>query len=99
MSVSRRGFLHGLGAGRTSHASTFMAARGQAERMAESMQQGRQGAARMRSTVPPRVEAMRISSNGNPLRPGNAAIVAILGKSPDANRYPLNSTPLDADLE
>jgi histidinol-phosphate aminotransferase len=45
------------------------------------------------------VEAIRISSNENPLGPGKAAIDAILGKFPEANRYPFNSTPLDADLE
>jgi histidinol-phosphate aminotransferase len=45
------------------------------------------------------VQAIRISSNENPLGPGKAAIDAILGKFPEANRYPFNSTPLDADLE
>ena len=45
------------------------------------------------------MQAIRISSNENPLGPGKAAIDAILGKFPEANRYPFNSTPLDADLE
>src|SRR5438067_9654863 len=99
MSVSRRGFLQGLGMGRNSHAATFMAGRGHEEMMAEAMQQGGQGAARMRPNLPPGVEAIRISSNENPLGPGKAAIDAILGKFPEANRYPFNSTPLDADLE
>ena len=98
MSVSRRGFLQGLGTGRT-HAAAFMAARGHEELMAEAMQQGRQGGGRMRPNLPPGVEAIRISSNENPLGPGKAAIDAILGKFPEANRYPFNSTPLDADLE
>jgi histidinol-phosphate aminotransferase len=99
MSVSRRGFLQGLGVGRTSHASAFIAARGHEESVAEAMQQqGRQGG-RMRPYLPPGVEAIRISSNENPLGPGKAAIDAILGKFPEANRYPFNSTPLDADLE
>src|SRR5438046_10071200 len=99
MSVSRRGFLQGLGMGRNSHAATFMAARGHEEMMAEAMQQGRQGGRGMRPNLPPGVEAIRISSNENPLGPGKAAIDAILGKFPEANRYPFNSTPLDADLE
>src|SRR5437868_7520204 len=99
MSVSRRGFLQGLGVGRTSHAAAFMAARGHEELMAEAMQQGRQGAARVRPNLPPGVEAIRVSSNENPLGPGKAAIDAILGKFPEANRYPFNSSPLDADLE
>jgi histidinol-phosphate aminotransferase len=99
MSVSRRGFLQGLGVGRASHASAFIAARGHEEHVAEAMQQqGRQGGMR-RPALPPGVEAIRISSNENPLGPGKAAIDAILGKFPEANRYPFNSTPLDADLE
>jgi len=99
MSVSRRGFLQGLGTGRPSHAAEFMAARGHEELVAEAMQ-GRQGGRGMaRPQLPPGVEAIRISSNENPLGPGKAAIDAILGKFPEANRYPFNSTPLDADLE
>src|SRR5713226_5491372 len=99
MSVSRRGFLQGLGVGRTAHASAFLAARGHEEYVAEALQQGRQGGRGMRPNLPPGVEAIRISSNENPLGPGKAAIDAILGKFPEANRYPFNSTPLDADLE
>src|SRR5437762_8308094 len=99
MSVSRRGFLQGVGVGRTSHAAAFLAARGHEELMAEAQQSGRQGGARMRPNLPPGVEAIRISSNENPLGPGKAAIDAILVKFPEANRYPFNSTPLDADLE
>jgi len=99
MSVSRRGFLQGLGVDRTSHAAAFIAARGHEEHTAEAMQQqGRQSGAR-RPNLPPGVEPIRISSNENPLGPGKAAIDAILGKFPEANRYPFNSTPLDADLE
>jgi histidinol-phosphate aminotransferase len=97
MSVSRRGFLQGLGVGRTRHASEFMAARGHEEFVAEAMQQ--QGARAMRPALPPGAQTIRISSNENPLGPGKAAIDAILGKFPEANRYPFNSTPLDADLE
>jgi histidinol-phosphate aminotransferase len=97
MSVSRRGFLQGSRVDRT-HAAAFMAARGHEEMVAEAMQQGRQGG-RARPNLPPGVEAIRISSNENPLGPGKAAIDAILGKFPEANRYPFNSTPLDADLE
>ena len=68
--------------------------------VAELMQQGRQAGSRMpRPPLPAGVEAIRISSNENPLGPGKAAIDAILGKFPEANRYPFNSSPLDADLE
>src|SRR6478609_1694621 len=96
MSVSRRGFLQGLGVGRTSHASAFIAARGHEEFVAEAMQQGRPLA---RPPLLPGVHAIRIISNETPLGPGKAAIDAILGRFPEANRYPFNSTPLDADLE
>src|ERR1700704_6389982 len=96
MSVSRRGFLQGLGVGRSTHAAAFMAARGHEELMAEAMLPQGRG---MRPNLPPGVEAIRISSNETPLGPGKAAIDAILGKFPEANRYPFNSTPLDADLE
>ena len=100
MSVSRRGFLQGLRLGRSTHAAEFMAARGHEEYVAESMQQGgRQGGRGMRPQLPPGVEAIRISSNENPLGPGKAAIDAILGKFPEANRYPFNSTPHEGDLE
>jgi histidinol-phosphate aminotransferase len=99
MSVSRRGFLQGLGVERQSHAAAFLAARGHEEMVAEAMQQqGRPGGMR-RPNLPAGVEAIRISSNENPLGPGKAAIDAILGKFPEANRYPFNSSPLDADLE
>src|SRR6266513_6039131 len=100
MSVSRHGFLQGLGSGRTAKAAAFMAGRGHEEYVAELMQQGgREGGRTERPTLPPGMEAIRISSNENPLGPGKAAIDAILGKFPEANRYPFNSTPLDADLE
>jgi histidinol-phosphate aminotransferase len=99
MSVSRRGFLQGLRSGNVDHARQWLAARGHEEMMAEFAQQGRPGGRMMRPNLPPGVEAIRISSNENPLGPGKSAIDAILGKFPEANRYPFNSTPLDADLE
>jgi histidinol-phosphate aminotransferase len=45
------------------------------------------------------VRVIPINNNENPLGPGKAAIDAILGRFPEANRYPFNSSPLDADLE
>ena len=98
MSVSRRGFLQGLSFGRASHAAEFMAARGHEEYVAE-LQQRQGGRGSNRPQLAPGVDAIRISSNENPLGPGKAAIDAILGKFPEANRYPFNSSPLDADLE
>ena len=93
MSVSRRGFLQGLGVGRTSHASAFIAARGHEAWVAEAQQGGQAGA--VRPNLPPGVQAIRISSNENPLGPGKAAIDAILGRFP-IQPYPFNSTQLDA---
>src|SRR5579863_3756204 len=98
MSVSRRGFLQGLRLDSHASAASFLAARGHEEEVAYAQQGGRQGRG-MRPQLPPGVEAIRISSNENPLGPGKAAIDAILGKFPEANRYPFNSSPLDADLE
>jgi len=97
MSVTRRGFLQGLGSGRNRSAAEFMAARGHEAYVAEALQ-GQPGRSGQRAQTPPGVDAIRISSNENPLGPGKAAIDAILGKFPEANRYPFNSTPLDADL-
>jgi histidinol-phosphate aminotransferase len=51
-----------------------------------------------RSLVPPGVAEIRISSNENPLGPGKAVLDAILGKFPEAGRYPFNSTPNDGRL-
>jgi histidinol-phosphate aminotransferase len=98
MSVSRRSFLQGFG--RATRSAEFMAARGHEEYVAELMQQGGpQGGRGMGTQLPPGTEIIRISSNENPLGPGKAAIDAILGRFPEANRYPFNSSPLDADLE
>src|SRR6266581_3330847 len=99
MSVSRRGFLRGLGSSRTAGAAAFMAGQGHEDYVAELLKQGGQSGRPPKPASQPGVDAIRINSNENPLGPGKAAIDAILGKFPEANRYPFNSTPLDADLE
>ena len=43
--------------------------------------------------APPGIAEIRINSNENPLGPGQAVLDAILGKFPEAGRYPFNSTP------
>jgi histidinol-phosphate aminotransferase len=48
--------------------------------------------------LPPGVEVIRISSNENPLGPGKAVLDAIVGKFPEAGRYPFNSTPNEGKL-
>jgi histidinol-phosphate aminotransferase len=91
MPVSRRGFLRVLapapGSGR------FLAARGLEAHLAEAQRGGG-----VRSLLPPGVDEIRISSNENPLGPGKAVLDAILGKFPEAGRYPFNSTPNESAL-
>ena len=90
MSVSRRGFL----AGRVvPFSGAFIAARGLEAHLAEAVQSG--GA---RPLVPPGIAEIRISSNENPLGPGKAVLDAMLGKFPEAGRYPFNSTPGEGAL-
>jgi histidinol-phosphate aminotransferase len=95
MPVSRRGFLRILGTERTGPtAGAFVAARGLEAYFADAQQRGRAA----RPPLPPGVEEVRISSNENPLGPGKTALDAILGKFPEAGRYPFNSTPGENDL-
>jgi histidinol-phosphate aminotransferase len=109
MSVSRRGFFGIVGAGSGPVSGAWLAARGLEAHLAEGLQQeqtgrgagqtGRgQGGRGGRPPLPPGVEELKINSNENPLGPGQAALAAILGKFPEASRYPFNSSPKDADL-
>ncbi len=90
MSVSRRGFLRGTV---LPFSESVVAARGMEAYQANA---GQDRSAR--SLVPPGVTEIRISSNENPLGPGKAVLEAILGKFPEAGRYPFNSTPNDSAL-
>ncbi len=94
MPVSRRGFLQFARPGGEPLTGAFLAARGLEAHLAEAQTQGQ----RARPLLPPGVEEIRISSNENPLGPGRAALDAILGKFPEAGRYPFNSTPSEGDL-
>jgi histidinol-phosphate aminotransferase len=95
MPVSRRGFLGIIGTERTGPLSgAFLAARGLEAHFAEAQR----GNGRQRPLLPPGVQEIRISSNENPLGPGKAALDAILGKFPEAGRYPFNSTPSEGGL-
>jgi histidinol-phosphate aminotransferase len=95
MPVSRRGFLQFARPGSEALTGAFLSARGLEAHFAEAQAQGQ----RARPLLPPGVEEIRISSNENPLGPGRAAIDAILGKFPEAGRYPFNSTPSEGDLQ
>jgi histidinol-phosphate aminotransferase len=94
MPVSRRGFLQFARPDGERLTGAFLAARGLEAHLAEAQTQGQ----RARPLLPPGVEEIRISSNENPLGPGRAALDAILGKFPEAGRYPFNSTPSESDL-
>jgi len=94
MSVSRRGFLHGLGSQRPRPlGGSLIAARGLEAHLAEAARGGT-----TRTLAPPGVNEIRISSNENPLGPGKAALDAMRGKFPEAGRYPFNSTPNEGAL-
>src|SRR5687768_1989921 len=96
MPVSRRGFLRFIGAAEEVAADgAFLSARGLEDELAWAQTQGQRTP---RPVLPPGVEAIRISSNENPLGPGKAALDAILGRFPEAGRYPFNSSPADAAL-
>ena len=91
MPLSRRGFLR-LVPEDNVFDGRLLAARGLEAHFAEGQ------ASRARPPLPPGVEEIRISSNENPLGPGRRALDAILGRFPEAGRYPFNSTPSEADL-
>jgi len=90
MPLSRRGFLR-LAAPPSS--AVVLAARGLEAHLAEGQRGGGAGA-----LVPPGVDEIRISSNENPLGPGKAVLDAIVGRFPEAGRYPFNSTPNETAL-
>ena len=95
MPVSRRGFLQLLRSPEEVAAGAFLSARGLEAHFAEAQAQGQRTP---RPPLPAGVEEIRISSNENPLGPGKAALDAILGKFPEAGRYPFNSSPADSAL-
>ena len=59
---------------------------------------GAGGAGGARPAPPPGIEEIKISSNENPLGPGKHVLDAIVGKFPEASRYPFNSTPNETKL-
>jgi len=90
MPVSRRGFLSGRVLPFT---GAFVASRGM-EAGESNATQDRGG----RANLPPGVAEIRINSNENPIGPGKTVLEAIVGKFPEAGRYPFNSTPNDRAL-
>jgi histidinol-phosphate aminotransferase len=59
---------------------------------------GQGGGRAQRPAPPPGIDEIKISSNENPLGPGKHVLDAIVGKFPEAGRYPFNSTPNDGKL-
>ncbi len=92
MSLSRRGFITRLAPGRDAHAGALIAARGREALVAESLY------SEVGELVPPAGTEVCISSNENPLGPGQHVLDAITGKFPQAGRYPFNSTPNEGAL-
>ena len=92
---SRRGFFDVLAGGRaaTGTAALF-AARGHEAYVAELAAQGRNA----RPPLPPGANEIRLSSNENPLGPGDKVLAAIVKKFPESGRYPFNSSPADRNL-
>jgi histidinol-phosphate aminotransferase len=90
MPVSRRGFLSGRV---LTFTGALVASRGM-EAGESNATQDRAG----RANVPPGVAEIRINSNENPIGPGKTVLEAIVGKFPEAGRYPFNSTPNDGAL-
>ena len=91
---SRRGFFDVLAGGRAATgAAALFAARGHEAYLAE-LEQGRNP----RPPLPPGVAEIRISSNENPLGPGQKVLDAIVKQFPEAGRYPFNSSPADRNL-
>ena len=97
MPVSRRGFLRLVGA-EPEFDAAFLSARGLEDELAQAQTQAPGRPQRQRPVLPPGVQEIRISSNENPLGPGRVAMDAILGKFPEAGRYPFNSSPPDSAL-
>src|SRR5579862_8682661 len=105
MAISRRGFFDAFGAAPRGPAlsGAALSARGLEHEFAAAWSQDpvapgtRQGRGQ-RPQLPPGVEEIRINSNENPLGPGKAVLDAIVGRFPEAGRYPFNSSPKEADL-
>jgi len=72
----------------------MFAARGHEAYVAELQALGRTA----RPPLPPGVNEIRISSNENPLGPGQKVLDSIVRKFPEAGRYPFNSSPADSQL-
>lgn len=95
MSLSRRGFFQSVNPNAAgSPSGSLIAFRGHEALVGEGSEYQQRRAA---ASAPAGAE-VRISSNENPLGPGKVALDALMGKYPEANRYPFNSTPNETEL-
>jgi histidinol-phosphate aminotransferase len=87
--ITRRSFVMTLGAGGAGAlaASTFVSARGR-EALAGARGAGLHAVAAPRAPAAAGAALIRLDSNENPNGPGKAALAAIQGALPEANRYP-----------
>jgi histidinol-phosphate aminotransferase len=88
MSLTRRRLFQRLAAPDHSARAEWIAARGREAGLIESGEQG------MASGAMP----IRIASNENPLGPGQHVLDAIVGKFPEAHRYPFNARQTEGAL-
>jgi histidinol-phosphate aminotransferase len=105
MSVTRRGFLSSLGtpSGALRNGlvdARFIAARGLEAEAAEAWQQGggRRGGAGNAGGQQSQPPSIKISSNENPMGPGQAVLDAIVAQFGEAGRYPFNAKMGDRKL-
>ena len=97
MPVSRRGFLRLVGsAGDSPFSGAFLSARGLEAHFAEAQTQAPGRAPR--PVLPPGVNEIRISSNENPMGPGQSVLDAIVAQFGEAGRYPFNAKMGDRKL-
>lgn len=87
MSLTRRRLFQRLSSGSPSAHAEWIAARGREAGMMEYGEQGGSGSA-----------LIRIASNENPLGPGQHVLDAIVGKFPEAARYPFNARQTEGAL-
>lgn len=93
MSLTRRRLLQRFGAaGRRPLQGEWISARGREAAVTGGWSEGGQAAA------PAGTRVIRISSNENPLGPGQHVIDVIVGKFPEAGRYPFNAGQREPDL-
>lgn len=88
MSLTRRRLFQQLLTPEGSASHEWISARG---REAGLMEYGEQG-------MPAGVKPVRIASNENPLGPGQHVLDAVVGKFPEAARYPFNATQKEGAL-